>query len=234
MEKILLTSGTSFCTDNLFDSNREIEKWPSLLSKKLNVKLINKSKPGASNLYIYDHLMENILKHENIELVVASWSYGLKTSIFRNFELNLINIEDQDLGQDRDLSDAAISLTDKIQSNGLIVSSIEQSLRLMIYLQDACDSKGIKCIHYPLLNLFKTNLEYKNHVKVLEQIIGLDTFQKLQSFDNIIGWPSDTLIGGYTYNSVYCQHTISKDNHHPNAQGQKIIADDIYDKYLKI
>ena len=98
MEKILLTSGSSFCTSNLFDSNQTIEKWPYLLSKKLNFKLINKSKPGASNLYVYDHLMENIIKQENIELVVASWTYGLKTSIFRNFEMNLINIEDQDLG----------------------------------------------------------------------------------------------------------------------------------------
>lgn len=234
MKKILLTSGTSFSSELTGDDYQDIVKWPTLLSKKMDLRLINKSKPGASNLYIFDHLMENIMKYgSEIELVVPAWSYGLKTSVFRNIELNLINIDDQEWGDD-ELAPLSKLLDSKIKSSNLLAKSLEQTLRLMVYLQDTCDSKNIKCVHYPLLNIFKTDLEQSVHFKILEQIIDSDMFQKLQQFDNIIGWPCDSLLGGYTFNTAYSEHVIDSNNHHPNSQGQKIIADEIYDKYLKI
>ncbi len=239
MTKILLTSGSSFSFDFYGSEDdpsirSDFARWPSILSEKLNCQLINKSKPGASNLYIYDHLMENIIKYQDrIELVVAGWSYGYKTSIFRNYELNFINLEDQDLA-DKTLINTATELESKIQSDGLLVNSIKQSLRLMVYLQEFCESKNIKCVHYPLLNIFKTNLEKQNHLKFLEQIIDCDFFQKIQTYDNVIGWPCDINLGGYTYSTAHPNLVISDKDRHPNEEGQKIIAQEIYDKYLKL
>lgn len=239
MSKILLTSGSSFSVD--FDGPSDdpavftnFDRWPRILADKLELDLINKSKPGASNLYIFDHLMENIVQHgTNIELVVAGWSYGFKTSIFRNYELNYINTNDQDLG-DTVLIDNAIQLRSKIILDELLSSSIEQTLRLIVYLQECCDSKNIKCVHYPLLNIFKTGLEHQQHIKILEQLTASPFFQKIQTFKNVIGWPCDTYLGGFTYSTAHSDKLISNKDRHPSEQGQKVIAQEIYDKYLQL
>ena len=239
MKKILLTSGSSFSVDSVEsddDPSADInfKRWPTVLAEQLDFKLINKSKPNASNLYIYDHLMENILRNENeIGLVVAAWSYGFKTSLFRNYELNFINLSDQDIN-DKSLVNPVSQLAEKLKNQDQLVESIEQSLRLIVYLQEFCDSKKIKCIHYPLLNLFKTGLEKHSHVKVLEELKNSYFFKKIQKFDNILGWPSDTYLGGYTYATVHPNLVISNTDHHPNEQGQKNIAQEIHDKYLKL
>lgn len=239
MNKILLTSGSSFSYDfqtSADDPTADVrfKRWPTLLAKQLNYRLINESKPGASNIYIYDQLMENILKHESdIGLVVAGWSYGFKTSVFRNYEINFVNLEDQDMG-DVELIETATKLKNKIDRNNGIVESLEQSLRLIVYLQDYCDSKNIKCIHYPLLNLFKTDLAQQEQLVLLSKISESYFFKKISQFDNIIGWPSDALLGGYSYATAYPELIISDKDHHPNAEGQKIIAQEIYDKYLKL
>lgn len=239
MKKILLTAGSSFSYERTVSeddpgANADFPKWPKILSEKLNFELINKSKPGASNLYIYDHLMENIIQNQNnIGLVVAAWSYGFKTSIFRNYELNFINVEDQDMS-DVSLNSTGELFRTKIVNNGLLVSAIEQTLRLMIYLQDTCDSKNIKCVHYPLLNIFKTGLDNPNHVDFLETIIQLDSYKIVSSFNNVIGWPCDNYLGGSTYRTAHPELIVSNKDRHPNQQGQNIIAHEIYDKYLKL
>lgn len=59
-------------------------------------------------------------------------------------------------------------------------------------------------------------------------------FERINLFNNVIGWPCDINLGGYTYNVAHPNKIISNDNHHPNEEGQKIIAQEIYDKYLKL
>lgn len=240
MKKILLTSGSSFSSNFLIKGesyppvDNKFKLWPELLSEKLDVTLINNSKSGASNLYMFDHLMENIINYGNdIELVVAAWSYGFKTSIFRNLELNFISLDDQENGSD-ELIEPVTVIQHKLLSEDLLFSSIEQSMRLMLYLQDACDSKNIKCIHYPLLNLFKSPLDKTAHIELLDKITNSKYFLKIQEFDNTIGWPSDAFLGGFSYNIAYPDKVVSSTDHHPSEEGQKIIAQEIHDKYLKL
>jgi hypothetical protein len=236
MKKILLISGSSFSFEHrdLEPEEAKIKKWPTLLSEKLDLTLINKSKPAASNLYIFDHLMENILKLENeIELVVAPWSYAFKTSIFRDYELNFINEDDQDCYAE-ELSDQFKIIRDKILSDNNLINSIDQTLRHMIYVQDACNKRNITCIHYPLLNIFKTGLEETKHIKMLERIVDLENFKIISGFTNTLGWPSDRFLGGYTYNTKYSEYIISDMDHHPNKKGHELISSDVYNKYLEM
>jgi len=257
MKRILLTAGDSFSYD--FEESADdpglvsdFEKWPAILAKKMDCQVINKSKINASNICIYDHLIENIIKyHDRIDLVVAGWTFGLKTSIFRNYELNFISLKDQDVGDldsgDQDLSglamcmtredvlvDVATKLENKLRTNDLLFSSIEQSLRLMVYLQEFCDSKNIKCIHYPLCNIFKTRYEKMKHLEFLEEMTKNEYFQKIQNYNNVIGWPCDGNLGGYTYATAYPEFIVSEKDHHPNAEGQKMLAQEVYDKYLEL
>ncbi len=238
MSKILLVSGSSFGFDNIVseddpDTDLNFEKWPAILANQLDLQLVNRSKQGASNLYIYDSLMESMILNEgNIALVVASWTYGFKTSIFRDYELNFVNLKDQE--HNLLLTDLAMKIKEEIKKDHQISKAIEQSLRLIVYLQKYCDSNNIKCIHYPLLNLFRTNLDKPEHIKVLEEICNSYFFQEIQQFKNTLGWPCDTALGGYTYSSSYPNLIISKVDRHPNSQGQKIVAQEVYDKYLRI
>jgi hypothetical protein len=231
-------SGSSFGFDNRVSeddpsADLNFEKWPTILADQLDLQLVNRSKQGASNLYIYDSLMESIIQNEgNVELVVASWTYSFKTSIFRDYELNFVNLDDQ--SQDVLLKELSTKLKDTIKTDKQIGKAIEQSLRLIVYLQKYCDSNNIKCIHYPLLNLFRTTLDKPEHIKVLEEICNSYFFQKIQQYKNILGWPSDTILGGHTYATRYPNLIISDIDRHPNAAGQKIIAQEVYDKYLRI
>lgn len=234
MKKVLLVSGSSFSFEHQDSEEVEITKWPSILSKKMDLQLINKSKPGASNSYIFDHLMENILEYEDrIELIVAPWSYAFKTSIFRDYELNFINEDDQDCYAE-ELSDQFKMIRNKILSDDNLISSINQTLRYMIYMQEVCNQKNIKCIHYPLLNIFKSGLKETDHIKILERVVALKHFKTVDSFTNILGWPCDTFLGGYTYNTRYKEYIISDMDHHPNQRGHELIASDVYDKYLEM
>jgi hypothetical protein len=230
MKKILLTSGSSFSVESntsADDAKADVsfKRWPTVLSEKLGYELINRSAPSASNIYIYDQLMENLIRYEGkIGLVVAGWSYSFKTNLFGQQELNFINPEDQD-------NKSLIRPVDALRSTVDIAKSIEQSLRLITYLQDYCDSKDILCVHYPLLNLFKTGLPKDQHIDVLEQISNSYFYKRLDDMNNVIGWPSDKMLGGYSYSVAYPNLVISNLDHHPNKQGHINIASEMYDKY---
>lgn len=54
--------------------------WPKILGKKLNLEVINKSKPGASNLEILYHILN--FKFDPTDLVIILWSYWNRDMIF--------------------------------------------------------------------------------------------------------------------------------------------------------
>lgn len=82
MKKLLLVSGDSFA-DPQFRSSSHPEmdvswpKWPELMAKKLDMKLINLGRSGAGNEYISSSLQDVIVRLDDksqIGLVIAGWS----------------------------------------------------------------------------------------------------------------------------------------------------------------
>ena len=82
MEKLLICSGDSF-TDPHYRSisHPEIDtswpKWPEVLAKKLDMRLINLGRSGSGNEYIYSSIQDTIESIEDksqIGLVIAGWS----------------------------------------------------------------------------------------------------------------------------------------------------------------
>lgn len=220
--KNLLVVGTSFCDDK---KNPNIKKWPKILSDKLDLELINLSDVGISNLTIFNRIFSEIIQNENIDLIVASWSYGLKTNLFDLYEINLLNFDDDE----NEMSSFSKKFLKQLEKDEKVTKCFEQTLRLICYLQEFCHSKNIKLIHYPLLNLF-----YCNHMKKYEFLKNNYFFQRISKFNNILGWPSDESLGGYSYNTKYKGMTISKTDKHPNSIGQELIAYEIHTLYKKL
>jgi hypothetical protein len=62
----------------------------------------------------------------------------------------------------------------------------------------------------------------------------LNRLNKIDNMNNIIGWPSDKKLGGYTFSSKYSTFVLSEKDNHPNRIGQQFIAEEIYNKYIKV
>lgn len=136
-----------------------------------------------------------------------------------------------------------------------IKESINQSLILMQSLLEICKSRNIKCILYQgvnpmdlgLLNRFTPTITGNPHNKEFSNIQILNALKQCSSFkyleenhNNIIGWPFFPELGGYHFDSLRYSpgstehYWVSKKDHHPNVNGQRIIADHFLEKYRKI
>jgi len=235
--KYILTAGTSYSDgkwqphDDL-DVDFNFKKWPDLISEKLNLPVKNISKTGASNIYLYDKLMSNILENpEKIDLVVVGWTYGLKTSLYGQYDINNIYCEDHDPNFLEELNSFSKKLKEHIDKKELHIECIEQTLRLICYLDDFCQMKQIPIIHFPLVNIFRTDID---QTKFFAGLLNSKYFNKIDNMNNIIGWPSDKKLGGYTFSSKYPKFVLSEKDNHPNRIGQQFIAEEIYNKYIKV
>ena len=82
MSKQLLTAGCSWTDPNFISNDDSLSDtdrggwpmWPELVANRLNLQCINKGKVGASNDYIFNQVVDTILKEKNIKLVVVMWS----------------------------------------------------------------------------------------------------------------------------------------------------------------
>lgn len=63
------------------------ELWPALLSKKINMEVINLGQAGESNDFIFSKILDEILKTKNIGLVIVLWSEISRLGIPYNSEL---------------------------------------------------------------------------------------------------------------------------------------------------
>ena len=81
MKKILIASGCSFTEKNFKsivhpEMDCTWDKWPELLAQKLDMDCINLGSRGAGNEYIYNSIVQRLLKikKNRIGLVMAGWS----------------------------------------------------------------------------------------------------------------------------------------------------------------
>ena len=81
MKKVLIASGCSFTEKNFISTfHPEMDctwdKWPELLAQKLDMDCINLGSRGAGNEYIYNSIVQRLLKikKNRVGLVMAGWS----------------------------------------------------------------------------------------------------------------------------------------------------------------
>lgn len=227
MRKILVVSGCSW-SDQKFKSlfHPEIDcswpKWPELLAKKLDMDCINLSKCGHGNEYIYSTLLEQIISmdRERIGLVIAAWSRA----------------------QRRDFKIGKKWRNSRYDSHGDLDYYINRSMNYFFSFQTLCENYKIPYRQVQMIRIlewiyFDRSINHhrqKWDIKNLLESIVKSTCHNYIDENNFIGWPIMKSFDGFCVEDYFIGKeeknlTISSEDRHPSAEGQKKIMEIIYD-----
>lgn len=251
MEKLLICSGDSF-TDPHYRSisHPEIDtswpKWPEVLAKKLDMRLINLGRSGSGNEYIYSSIQDTIESIEDksqIGLVIAGWSQCFRI----------------DFEKDRKWQDL------RINSNGDLFGWVKKSLRIYKNFEYMCEYHNIPYVQTQMIPFYidwirglalteeeinERGLNIEEAISARPQYTGdakgdntkvleiLNKYDSVINKNNFIGWPISRQLGGYCLSpkivgfAPESPYTISKYDGHPSEEGQKRLAEAIYTHIL--
>ena len=231
--KKLIAIGCSFTRDtfNVIDQRPgyDFHVWPTLLSEKLDMDCLNLGKGGQGNEYISSKLIDTILseKKEDIGLVVLMWS-GWQRMDYLDIEGEWKKVVRKGPVWDIILKyNNAHNATMKSLRHFLIAQKLLEDIPYLMV-------QGIGPVY---LDEF---IERKSKHIWLQSFLNSKIFDEIDE-KKFIGWPILKRIGGYTINNMLDkidpernQLRISSEDTHPNAEGHKIIAQEVYDAYEKI
>ena len=233
MRKILLVSGCSW-TDPEWQSDHHPNldtkwpKWPELLAKKLDMDIINLGRSGAGNEYISSTILEKIMsmsekERNNIGLVIPAWS-----KIFRrDYQVTTTTSPMK--------PDMWWSL--RWDTHGDIFYLARRFLRHVFFLQTFLENYKIPYKSVQTLGIYKINNWEMQHLPmkpddklVLEMLYKHPLFHAIKD-ENFLGWPVYDELGGYCLEDLLKQpdHFVSMEDWHPNASGQELLAEKIYE-----
>ena len=249
--KKLIVSGDSY-TDPRFrstaypDMDTSWPKWPELLGKKLNMRVINLGRGGSGNEYIYSTLQDAIMNtpKDEIGMVIAGWSQAQR----KDYQTSSHN-------------DRYSWNEHRVNPDGDLVSWVRKSLRYYYSLQVLCERYDIPYLQFQMIDLYR---DYINGLMPTEEEImfeGKDLWADAEVYpgdkkadedkimqmiiehgshintDKFIGWPVTRTLGGWPMNRGVMgwnqieeePYVIDEVDNHPNAAGQELIAEYIYD-----
>ena len=224
MKKILLASGCSYTTDKYESAHHsdlvaDWPKWPEMLADKLGMDCINVGQSGAGQEYIYTSIVNNI-NRENIGLVIAGWSRASRRDYYYQGKSYWHN--------------------DTWDEKGDNYYFIDRTLMYQYSFQQLCKSLNLKYKQVQIINSYETATWANSKEvwpaakgKLLSRQEHYLHMQKNPLFnlidDNFIGFPGKEL-GGFCMQD-FMKHPddfISEKDWHPNAKGQKVIAEELY------
>ena len=261
--KYLICSGDSF-TDHYWRSTEHPEmdtswpKWPELLGKKLNMKVINVGRSGQGNEFIYSTLhdvIESIEDKSEIGMVIAAWSQCNRRDYQHAYAFTPPN-KFNNSNHPNSLGGGLGWYADPIDDGGGVTGWVKRSLRIFKSFEYMCEYHNIPYFQTQMIPLFidhlsgyategwKSRKYTGNYNEDLESILKI-----VLEYDNIIdvtkfiGWPGYGPIGGFTlsdellggspcFNKEQYEYgfIISEEDNHPNAAGQVKIAEYLYDR----
>tara|TARA_B100001175_G_C19481980_1_gene627641 strand:+ start:324 stop:1022 length:699 start_codon:yes stop_codon:yes gene_type:complete len=230
MRKILVVSGCSW-TDKDFQStfHPEIDcswpKWPELLAKKLDMDCINLGLCGHGSEYIYSTLLEQIISmdRERIGLVIAAWSKAQR----RDFKIRK---------RWRNL---------RYDAQGDMDYYINRSMNYYFSFQTLCEKYKIPYRQVQMIEIlewtwfdgetirFSEAFPEKWNLKDISESILKSKCHNYIDENNFIGWPILHNFDGFCIRDRFRgkekKLIITDEDGHPNEEGQKFIAELIYD-----
>lgn len=226
--------------------------WPEILGKKLDLKVINTGDGGRGNDYITKQILDNIYEYEDqIDTCVVLWS-SIDRHDFHDNKKNLINIPHDLLsvcGRKKDifhifeeniLARVYAKLMVEDGKNTFWETLLNESFRNMWLIAEACNKYNIKFIFRQGIAL----LDYHMWREIYDEGLISDDY-KIEEVDyytlcdtnkyaNMLNknykknitypfWEYDTSVVSFT--DKFENLRISKNDRHPNAEGQKLISE---------
>ena len=251
-KKKLIAIGCSYTehylrSDHSPDIDHDFPRWPQHLADMLDMECINLGRSGAGNKYILSKIVDTVLTEKNIGLVVVMWSQ------FQRLDFEYSSTEWMQINLDLDIDQTKIDWDYK-QKNFKELhnphSAIQDALRTFILAEKLLKDiphlyiQGPDAVSFYSTKRLLTDDNYReskqNMVKLFFLSSYFDYVEKNLS-EKFIGWPIMREIGGYNVIDMLdkldperTQLRISKEDHHPNAEGHKIIAQEIYNAYEKV
>mgnify|MGYP000135494014 FL=1 len=211
--------------------------WPEYLAEKLDMNCVNLGAAGQGNEYILSKLIDTVLSEKNIGLVVLMWSEWIRQDFQDPANGWYFFHPHKDKSRKERYPIDLKSRNSILQYNdpyNLTMKSLRYFLMSQMLLKDI-----------PYLMIQGTsplqNMNEKTAFKlVIAAMVESKIFNEINP-DQFIGWPILKQIGGYTVGDILNkidpeqkELRISKDDTHPNAEGHKIISQEIYNAYEKI
>jgi hypothetical protein len=240
--KKLIAIGCSFTEHYLnnpmspdFDHN--FPRWPQHLADKLDMECVNLGQCGVGNKYILSKIVDTVLTEKNIGLIVLMWSEWMRqdfqdpANAWYSFHPHRDNSETEKYPIDSKSRNSILQYNDPYN---LTMKSLRYFLMSQMLLKDI-----------PYLMIQGTNpLQNMNEKTAFKLVIAAMVESKIFNEinpDQFIGWPILEQIGGYTINDMLDkidpernQLRVSAEDTHPNAEGHKIMSQEIYNAYEKI
>ena len=203
--------------------------WPELVAKHLNCSLTNISTSGIGNWALYSQALDMIVKEKDFKLIVV-WSAS-----------NRIYFEDPEttkkLGpwsQRYDEHYREGEFYTQLKTITPPLGNIRSYLRYVYSLQEICKSKNID-VHmfqsvHPINRLdYHGNPYYSKdtNVKMGMELLNSPYYDKIDK-SIFPDFPGDNIFGGSSQSMTDIldrdKHIISKKDHHPNEEGQQVLA----------
>lgn len=230
--KTLIVSGCSFTTNNfssVFHPSLKCDwpKWPELLGRKLNMKVVNLAKSGSGNEYIFSSILDKIslMDKEEIGLIIPAWSQC----------------------QRRDWCENGLWLNNPIPDKGDLKYHVNKSMRYYYMFQELCEAYSIPYKQMQMIELIRKGEQIDNpsvlYNKTNDYEMGSEYIQrsiyykKIKS-ENFIGFPFKNELGGFTIQEIVTDYRnrkidtifrISEEDAHPGRIGHEMIAEYVYE-----
>jgi len=219
--KKLIVSGCSWCDASFWSVHHpdlicDWPKWPEILAEKLGMESINLAHSGAGSEYIYNSILEKVTCTNDIGLVIAAWSQSQRRDWQRH---------------DHSWTHA------RIDERGGWEYWIQRQLRYYYSFQVLCEYLKIPYKQIQMLSPEDHSgdgLSREQRKKKVLVSFGTNPTIDLINEDNFIGWPAFSELHGFNVENKIIRTEdrrwmISNEDAHPNAEGQKLIADFMYE-----
>ena len=244
MKKLIVSgcSWTKYSMGMTMEPYLRDKDWATHLAKKLDMECINLGCGGAGNEYIffsiYDELMRE-KKHSEIGLVVVMWS-GWKRW---DFELkNYVPISEDRL---ENIANSWRRPPARVKEDLLKLDFTpwKKSLRYIYMFQELMEQNNIPYMHVQGVRPDWHQFSGRHKAPLMEEGIIEEILRNIYvdkiNEDKFIGWPPFLELGGMymdwylneldpNEDKLYLPH--SSTSAHPNAEGDKVISNYLYEK----
>ena len=235
----LLVVGDSFA-DRYVETRPELKDvtpynyWFDKLSHHLNMKLTNLSRSGIGNKQIFDLTFDAICDIKNIDLIIVIWSEFKRLDLEVDnpiLEQNYLTYNPDWIGDECKIKWRMYSDWKKMYKQYKIHSAnrgIDNFLRYTKSLSLLANEKDIN-----IIQCFGCSPSWDN--KTIKYLISCNQLHSLDE-NNYIGYPFFKKVGGFSIQEKLKvpDEVVSKDDLHPNQNGNDIIFKLLLEKYEKI